>query len=1282
MMQLIAVLIPLSLIGLLFWGAISGIRALSKIRRLSDRIQNLEGIIKQLSKTLFDLQKSVQDPRRAETTAREKPPVDVSPSAAPERITAAIEPQSVAESKERQIYRELPRESIPHPVVPPPVRSEQAESAQESPKRDFSPARSVSTAAAPSEEKGMDLETRIGAVWFNRIGLVGLIVGFALLGRMFDYQPWHKTAGSYAASAALLFAGWFYEERLKRWSHPVMAAGLALAFFTSYAAYFIPAMRCVPLGASLILMTLSVASIFFYAERWQSQSTAGLAIFLGHVAAYTSGGSSDTFSLAAILFLCLTSLLLFMRHNWVPLSLFSVCAAYISHVLWALQDHTPSTPEFSFWLNFGFLSSYYAIFLCADLIHHHRRWSGESASLSRKQLQTGRLVGPASLIFYATVVSGLFFSTKIYWDSIYLYYIPLFLVQTVLLLYHRSRRNPDYSFYAVAGATFLTLGLFSCMDGLSLNMTLAAEALILLILSRRLQLWYLNPLAQAVLIANFIHFWLSDASEFETWPSYLGCVLTAAVYFVKSRLEETWPTAPDDSMQWESRWAQRFAGWIFRAMPGFAYIHALGGASLAIYQSVHFFDPLWEETGIVLLAAGVTLGAIRTLSRAWIPAVWLMLCAVIPLSLARRNLDFVLPNWPVDSYLWGTLLDQSFIIPSIAGAYAALHFARRWRRPLLAILAMGILPLCGYMVLSCAHPRDPHCVYYPVWLIAPLSFWAIGACIKRFKSISDWNWSGSSWEILERRVVQSISPIAWIVTAAGAILTWQVCRIVVVEDCFLLLSLLGLAIASIAAIGKIAVFASGLTVLLLILLNHFCVFLNANGLPESAWIVWWLPASAVLISGLFFVPLFFKRKTAFAASAIAAILIILESLAVLSVCSLTNFPAYPVWLAILAAIWAQEEWLSTFFSRNPNENSELRESFWLEFTRQNIRFLCYWISFVAAFLLFLITYRHMETSSATVWLAMLYSALLSAAAWLRRSPPLASGIPLLLFASHVVYYADIHPGAGAATYPYVTEALCVFTFLAAGSVEWLLYNRPNRLTPLQHSFFMSGSFCFYGLAFILGSIFLDLRGSMIWDHSSYTFAFQTAFPLIVLLAAWRAKLGLLYLAAFIDLFLLDPRILAESASHPGYQADLLYGGALVFIQIVAMERILSFTKTETVTCLKQTMLRWMRRLLVVTASALMLYFITNSGDVQNYWTTFGWSLLGFFIIVLGFVWKDKTYRRTALAVFLLCIMRIILIDVANLEAFYRMVAFLCLGACLIAVSFLYSRFSREIQKWL
>jgi uncharacterized membrane protein len=69
-------------------------------------------------------------------------------------------------------------------------------------------------------------------------------------------------------------------------------------------------------------------------------------------------------------------------------------------------------------------------------------------------------------------------------------------------------------------------------------------------------------------------------------------------------------------------------------------------------------------------------------------------------------------------------------------------------------------------------------------------------------------------------------------------------------------------------------------------------------------------------------------------------------------------------------------------------------------------------------------------------------------------------------------------------------------------------------------------------------------------------------------------------------------------------------------------------------------------------------------------------------VSLGFAWRSAVYRRTALALFGVCLARVFLFDIWQLGEFYRWLAFVSLGLTLLGVAALYARFSEEMRKWL
>jgi hypothetical protein len=100
---------------------------------------------------------------------------------------------------------------------------------------------------------------------------------------------------------------------------------------------------------------------------------------------------------------------------------------------------------------------------------------------------------------------------------------------------------------------------------------------------------------------------------------------------------------------------------------------------------------------------------------------------------------------------------------------------------------------------------------------------------------------------------------------------------------------------------------------------------------------------------------------------------------------------------------------------------------------------------------------------------------------------------------------------------------------------------------------------------------------------------------------------------------------------------------------------------------------------VGSAAGILLVAFAFARELHGWWTTFGWSITGLVLVVLGFAWKDRAYRRIGLAVLGLSLVRAV-VDISKLELAYRTVGFISLGACLLAVSYLYSRFRAEVKK--
>src|SRR5262249_28529755 len=80
--------------------------------------------------------------------------------------------------------------------------------------------------------------------------------------------------------------------------------------------------------------------------------------------------------------------------------------------------------------------------------------------------------------------------------------------------------------------------------------------------------------------------------------------------------------------------------------------------------------------------------------------------------------------------------------------------------------------------------------------------------------------------------------------------------------------------------------------------------------------------------------------------------------------------------------------------------------------------------------------------------------------------------------------------------------------------------------------------------------------------------------------------------------------------------------------------------------------------------------------------TLSWSLEGIGLLALGFATRERTLRLSGLAMLLICIGKVFFYDLRNLETLYRIVSFIGLGAILLLVSWIYTRFKDQLSKYL
>ncbi len=99
-------------------------------------------------------------------------------------------------------------------------------------------------------------------------------------------------------------------------------------------------------------------------------------------------------------------------------------------------------------------------------------------------------------------------------------------------------------------------------------------------------------------------------------------------------------------------------------------------------------------------------------------------------------------------------------------------------------------------------------------------------------------------------------------------------------------------------------------------------------------------------------------------------------------------------------------------------------------------------------------------------------------------------------------------------------------------------------------------------------------------------------------------------------------------------------------------------------------------------AALLLVTVLLSVEMRKGMVTVSWGLLGVIVFLFALWVKERSYRLAGLTLLLLCVGKILVVDIWGLSASDRYITLIVLGLALLLVSFLYSRHREAIRQYL
>jgi uncharacterized membrane protein len=214
----------------------------------------------------------------------------------------------------------------------------------------------------------LPLEQFLGMNLFAKVGIVLLVLGLALLGRiaLIAMRPGPRVALTYAIAAAMLGCGIWLErrERYRLLGRTGIGGGWALLFFTTYAMHHVAPMTVMRSNTlDCVLMLIVAVVMVAHTLRYRSQLVTGLAFLLGFS---TVALSQDTvYALVAGVILALGIAAIALRMSWFELEIFGILASYANHFYWLYKhypDGTAGHPFPEFWPSAIILVLYWATF--------------------------------------------------------------------------------------------------------------------------------------------------------------------------------------------------------------------------------------------------------------------------------------------------------------------------------------------------------------------------------------------------------------------------------------------------------------------------------------------------------------------------------------------------------------------------------------------------------------------------------------------------------------------------------------------------------------------------------------------------------------------------------------------------------------------------------------------------------------------------------------------------------------------------------------------------------
>ncbi len=373
----------------------------------------------------------------------------------------------------------------------------------------FKPVEVLHRPSAAAAQPEIDLESRIGSHWLNRIGIAALLIGVSYFLKFAFENNWIGPAGRVAIGliSGIAIVVWSERFRLKGYkafSYSLKAVGIGTLYLSLWAAF--QRYNLIPSEIAFLMMLLVTASAAVMALTQDAQILAAFALTGGFSTPLllSTGQNREIALFAYVAILDIATLALVTFKPWRRLLVMSYVGTLLLYIGWYSEFYT--RPQLGVTLAFATL--FFAIFAIAPLVTLQP--DGEIPLLAAI---------PAVLAF---VNAGVYFLQAYGMihevDKTYMAWFALALAAIYLLLsrqVHARKLSPGaaeilYFLHLAVAIGFITIAIPIRLNAHWITMGWFVEAGVLLWVANRLKSEFLNAFALGALVLGVVRLLLID----------------------------------------------------------------------------------------------------------------------------------------------------------------------------------------------------------------------------------------------------------------------------------------------------------------------------------------------------------------------------------------------------------------------------------------------------------------------------------------------------------------------------------------------------------------------------------------------------------------------------------------------------------------------------------------------------------------------------------------------------------------------------------------------------